>query len=118
MPQGLSHIVLHASTADDFDNTLHFYTSLGFENILSQEYTDGADERRVWLKLKAAEHTLTTDVTIKLTLTATAVRCPRHSADIDWSLEQTGLVLSTSDIQVRKKVNSFKEQGRMCVKKK
>ncbi|KAG2226871.1 hypothetical protein INT45_010150 [Circinella minor] len=99
MPQGLSHIVLHACTADDFDSTLQFYTSLGFEKILSQEYTDGADERRIWLKLKAADHTLATDITLKLTLNGAAIPRPPHSADIDWSLEETGLVLTTSDIQ-------------------
>ncbi|KAI9251825.1 hypothetical protein BDA99DRAFT_183161 [Phascolomyces articulosus] len=107
MPHGLSHIVLHACTAEDFDRTLHFYTSLGFEKILEQEYTDGADERRVWLKLKAAEHTLTTDMTVKLTLTATAMRRPQPSADLDWSLEETGFVLSTIDIQVKKNIRTY-----------
>lgn len=97
MSQGLSHIVLHASTPEDFERTLVFYTTFGFEKILDQE--DHINERRVWLKLKGDAHALTTDVTIKVSLSISAMRRAEPPADLDWSLEETSIVLTAPDIE-------------------
>ncbi|KAI9311356.1 6-phosphofructokinase [Dichotomocladium elegans] len=92
MSEGLSHIVLHACTPDDFELTRQFYTSFGFEAL-----QDEADGNTTWLKLKASSKT-TTDITLKLTLRALAVRRARPASDADWSLEETALVLATHDL--------------------
>ncbi|KAI8138761.1 6-phosphofructokinase [Fennellomyces sp. T-0311] len=97
MPKGFAHIVLHASTPEDFESTANFYTTLGFTRLVDENDTD--DERRVWLKLDAKD-ALTTDITYKLTLTPSARVNAEPAANTDWSLEETGVVLPTDDIDL------------------
>ena len=98
MPKGFAHIVLHASTPEDFESTANFYTTLGFTRLVDETDTD--DERRVWLKLEAKDP-LTSDITYKLTLTPSAKVNNEPPAHTDWSLEETGVVLPTDDIDVK-----------------
>lgn len=99
MSLGLSHIVLHACTPEDYERTLAFYTGFGFNVILDKDDNEDTDERKVWLKLSAAVDSQTTDITIKLTMSTSAMRRAQPPADIDWSLEETAMVLATGDLK-------------------
>ncbi|CDH51156.1 6-phosphofructokinase [Lichtheimia corymbifera JMRC:FSU:9682] len=100
MSQGLSHIVLRATTPEDFERTKQFYTAFGFEQILDQEDRTAVStsERRVWLKLSAASNSLTSELTIKLALSPSAMRQEQLPDEIDWALKEYSVVLNTSDL--------------------
>lgn len=102
MSQGLSHIVLRATTPEDFERTKQFYTAFGFEQILDQEDRTAVStsERRVWLKLSAASSSLTSELTIKLALSPSAMRQEQLPDEIDWALKEYSVVLNTSDLSV------------------
>lgn len=99
MSLGLSHIVLHACTPEDYERTLAFYTGFGFNIVLNNDDKEDADERKVWLKLSAAVDSQTTDVTIKLAMSTSSMRRPQPPSDIDWSLEETAMVLAAGDLK-------------------
>lgn len=99
MSLGLSHIVLHACTPEDYERTLAFYTGFGFNIVLDNDDKEDADERKVWLKLSAAVDSQTTDVTIKLAMSTSSMRRPQPPSDIDWSLEETAMVLAAGDLK-------------------
>lgn len=102
MSQGLSHIVLRATTPEDFERTKQFYTAFGFEQILDQEDRTAVStsERRVWLKLSAAANSLTSELTIKLALSPSAMRQEQLPDEIDWALKEYSVVLNTDDLTV------------------
>ncbi|KAI9315943.1 6-phosphofructokinase [Dichotomocladium elegans] len=97
-PLGLSHIVLHASTLEEFDRVQSFYTTIGFELVEGK----GSSDRVQWLKLNTTtDSPFTTDLSIKLSLINNTVSLPTRrpiSPDEDWSLTENGIVLKTDDL--------------------
>lgn len=91
LSQGLSHIIFNASNKEDFESTLIFYKSLGFQS-LSDKPQD--DTRVAWLKLAST-------VSIKLVLTTSAIAQRRPASDTDWTLEENAFAFSINNIDVR-----------------
>ncbi|KAI8140855.1 6-phosphofructokinase [Fennellomyces sp. T-0311] len=92
---GFLHVLLRANVPAKFDETIHFYNNLGFSKCLDQvrrgkEADDGEEHlRTVWLKLNSTNTTVSSNLIVKITLSAIAVNCDRRpSADVDWAMEE------------------------------
>lgn len=96
LSQGLSHVTFNANSTEIFDNTLKFYTGLGFKVI--SEKTE-SDQRSAWISLKSSCSDAT-DASIQLVQNVSAFSLGRPAGDIDWSLEGRSIAFSVSDVNV------------------
>lgn len=97
LSQGLSHIIFNASSCGDFDSTIKFYEALGFKTVSNK--SESAEERIAWLKLNS-EAESTTEATIKLVLSPSAIAQRKPAGDVDWSLEENSFALAIKDVKV------------------
>lgn len=97
MVKGLSHIILTANSKESFQRTLDFYKAFGFAIVTSPGQTD-EKEKESWLKLSADAHAMTSDIIIRLVLKENAVPRAKLDDDVDWSLVESSLSFTVSDI--------------------
>ncbi|KAI8074236.1 6-phosphofructokinase [Gilbertella persicaria] len=100
MSQGLSHFIFNASNSSDFENTIKFYHSLGFQQVVEKSENE-LEARIAWLKLVSSNESATS-ATIKLVLNPLAKTQPKPSKDIDLSSQETVIVLTVSDMKAVK----------------
>lgn len=114
MSKGLSHIVLTASTKELFERTLEFYKAFGFVNVTSPGQKDEKlEEKETWLRLSADAHALTSDIIIRVSLKPNAVTRPKLDDDVDWSLSESAISLTISDIAVNIYIITFFVRGKL-----
>ena len=118
---GFLHVLLRASVPAQFDETIRFYQGLSFQKCLDQvhcdEETDDKEHlRTVWMKLNSGNSNVSSNLILKITLSATAVNCDRRpSDDVDWSMEKHIMSLLVESIdktrtQLQMKQVPFQEQ--------
>lgn len=102
MVKGLSHIVYVASSDELFTRTVEFYKAFGFKALNAPSQSSKADNenKETWLKMAADEHAMTSDIVIRLVLSASAVPRARPCDDQDWGLNESALALSVFDVTV------------------
>ncbi|KAI8991418.1 6-phosphofructokinase [Mycotypha africana] len=101
LSQGLSYVIFNASNVDDFENTLKFYQVLGYKAITDKTEENQTEQRTAWLKL-TSEGKKATDSSIKLVLNCSAIAQEKPASDVDWSLEESALVLAVKDVEAAK----------------
>lgn len=97
LSQGLSYIIFNASSCGDFESTIKFYEALGFKTVSNKVET--TEERVAWLKLNS-ESEATTEASIKLILSPSAIPQRKPAGDVDWSLEESSFALAINDAAV------------------
>ncbi|KAG2184891.1 hypothetical protein INT43_000804 [Umbelopsis isabellina] len=98
MSEGLSHVILNASSADAFDKALNFYCAVGFQ-IVSDSHDNDQDftSKIAWLALFGGK--TQKDLTIKLKLNPAFSPRAALCQDIDFASQEVVLVIATANLQ-------------------
>jgi hypothetical protein len=99
MSEGLSHVILNASSANAFDKALSFYCSVGFQ-IVSDSHDNDQDftDKIAWLALFGDKKQK--DLTLKLKLNPAFSPKAALCQDIDFTTQEVVLVIATANLQV------------------
>lgn len=103
MSEGLSHVILNASSADMFDKALRFYCAVGFQIVSDSHDNDqGFADKIAWLAMFSDK--TQKDLTIKLKLNPAFSPKAALCQDIDFAAQEVVLVIATAKLQVNRKL--------------